>query len=79
MAAKPSEKDLYILTRMRGWRRNWSVGFEETTGMVSNALKMSQDELLDALEQLRKKFANTPEYKKLRQDLPKDWPLWLVI
>jgi hypothetical protein len=43
--------------------------------MVSNALKMSQDELLEALEQLRKRFANTPEYKKLRQDLPKDWPL----
>ena len=42
--------------------------------MVSNALKMSQEELLEALEQLRKKFANTAEYKKLRQDLPKDWP-----
>jgi hypothetical protein len=43
--------------------------------MVSNALKMSQEELLEALEELRKKHARTPEYKKLRQDLPKDWPL----
>ena len=43
--------------------------------MVSNALKMSQEELLEALEQLRKKYANTAEYKKLRQDLPKDWPV----
>jgi hypothetical protein len=43
--------------------------------MVSNALKMSEEELLEALEQLRKQYANTPEYKKLRQDLPKDWPL----
>ena len=43
--------------------------------MVSNALKMSQEELLEALEELRKKYANTPEYKKLRQDLPKNWPL----
>jgi len=43
--------------------------------MVSNALKMSEEELLEALEQLRKKYANTPEYQKLRQDLPKGWPL----
>ena len=43
--------------------------------MVSNALKMSQEELLEALEQLRKKYAKDPEYKKLRRDLPKDWPL----
>ena len=43
--------------------------------MVSNALKMSQKELLEALEDLRKKYAETPEYKKLRQDLPKNWPL----
>jgi hypothetical protein len=43
--------------------------------MVSNALKMSEEELLEALEQLRKKYANDPEYKKLRRDLPKDWPL----
>ena len=52
-----------------------ALGFEETTGMVSNALKMSEEELLEALEQLRKKYANTPEYKKLRQDLPKGWPV----
>jgi hypothetical protein len=43
--------------------------------MVSNALKMSQEELLEALEELRKKFAHTPEYQKLRQDLPKAWPV----
>ena len=43
--------------------------------MVSNAVKMSQEELLEALEELRQKYADTPEYKKLRQDLPKNWPL----
>ena len=43
--------------------------------MVSNALKMSQEELLEALEELKKKYGHTPEYKKLRQDLPKSWPV----
>ena len=43
--------------------------------MVSNALKMSQKELLEALEDLRNRYADTPEYKKLRADLPKNWPL----
>jgi hypothetical protein len=38
-------------------------------------VKMSQEELLKALEELREKYADTPEYKKLRQDLPKNWPL----
>jgi hypothetical protein len=51
------------------------LGFEETTGMVSNTLKMSQEELLKTLERLRQKHVDDPEYKKLRRDLPKDWPL----
>jgi hypothetical protein len=69
------EKDLYILKRMRGWRSNWGVGFEETTGMVSNSLKISQQEIIAALKRLRAQHRDDPEYKKLRKDLPKDWPI----
>ena len=43
--------------------------------MVSNALKMDQQDVLKALQRLRQKFADDPEYKKIRRDLPKDWPL----
>jgi hypothetical protein len=43
--------------------------------MVSNTLKMDQQELLKGLERLPQKYADDPEYKKLRRDLPKEWPL----
>ncbi|HEX2228664.1 MAG TPA: hypothetical protein VHM64_16125 [Candidatus Binatia bacterium] len=43
--------------------------------MVSNALKISQEEVVQALVRVRKEQSETPEYKKLRRDLPKDWPL----
>jgi hypothetical protein len=69
------EQDLYILRRMRGWYSNWSLSFEETTGMVSNSLKIDQQEIMDALARLRREQADNPEYQKLRRDLPKDWPV----
>jgi hypothetical protein len=43
--------------------------------MVSNALKISQEEVMEALERARREQSQTPEYKKLRKDLPKDWPV----
>jgi hypothetical protein len=43
--------------------------------MVSNTLKMSQEEVVTALKRLRAKHGTDPEYKKLRKDLPKEWPI----
>lgn len=43
--------------------------------MVSNALNLDLQELLDVLRHIKKKFARTPEYKELRRDLPADWPM----
>lgn len=43
--------------------------------MVSNTLKMTQDELIAVLERLRAKYGDDPEYKRLRKDLPKEWPV----
>ena len=43
--------------------------------MVSNSLKISQDEVVKALNRLRQEKADDPEYKKLRKDLPKSWPV----
>jgi hypothetical protein len=43
--------------------------------MVSNAVKMSQKDVVAALKRLRAHHRNDPEYKKLRKDLPNDWPL----
>ena len=51
------------------------MGFEETTGMVSNSLKMSQKEIAAALKRLRAEKRDDAEYKKVRNDLPKDWPV----
>ena len=43
--------------------------------MVSNTLHMELQELLDTLERLRKKHAPSADYKAIRRELPKDWPL----
>jgi hypothetical protein len=43
--------------------------------MVSNSLKISQEEVVKALNRLRREKADNPEYQKLRKDLPKNWPL----
>ena len=43
--------------------------------MVSNSLKISQEEVVAALKRLRAEHSADPDYKKLRKDLPKDWPL----
>jgi hypothetical protein len=43
--------------------------------MVSNALNLDIEELLDVLRHIKKSFARSPEYKELRQDLPADWPM----
>ena len=43
--------------------------------MVSNVLEIDQTDLVRQLRTFKKKYANDPEYKKLRAALPKDWPL----
>lgn len=43
--------------------------------MVSNSLKMTQEEILQALARVRREQVDDPEYQKLRRDLPKDWPV----
>ncbi len=43
--------------------------------MVSNTLKISQEEVVTALKLLRANRSDDPEYRKLRKDLPEDWPI----
>lgn len=43
--------------------------------MVSNAVKLSQRDVVAALKRLRANHSDDPEYKKLRKDLPKEWPI----
>ena len=43
--------------------------------MVSNTLKMDLQELLATLERLRREFSKSPEYQKMRRELPEDWPI----
>lgn len=43
--------------------------------MVSNAVKMSQEEVIVALKRLRAEHGGDSEYKKLRKELPKEWPI----
>jgi len=43
--------------------------------MVSNSLKIGEPEIVAALKRLRKHHSDDPEYKKLRKELPKSWPI----
>ena len=43
--------------------------------MVSNAMKMDQQDVIAALKRLRAQHSDDPEYKELRKDLPKEWPI----
>jgi len=43
--------------------------------MVSNSLNMDLEELLGALKRLKRAFSDTPEYKAMRKEVPKDWPM----
>jgi hypothetical protein len=43
--------------------------------MVSSALDIEQQELLDTLERLRREHGDDPEYQELRAVLPADWPI----
>jgi hypothetical protein len=43
--------------------------------MVSNVLEVDEDELVKRVRTFKKKYADDPEYKKVRASLPKEWPL----
>jgi hypothetical protein len=43
--------------------------------MVSSALDMEIQELLDVLGRLRRGCSEDPEYQELRRALPDEWPL----
>ncbi len=43
--------------------------------MVSNAVKMDEKKVVAALKRLRARHSDDPEYKKLRKELPDDWPI----
>jgi hypothetical protein len=43
--------------------------------MVSNALKMSEQDVVAALKRLCANHSDDSEYKKLRKELPKEWPI----
>ena len=43
--------------------------------MVSNVLELDQRTLIDLIKTFKKKYADDPEYAKLRAELPKSWPM----
>jgi hypothetical protein len=43
--------------------------------MVSNSVHQDQKQVVAALKRLCTQHSNDPEYKKLRKDLPKEWPI----
>jgi hypothetical protein len=42
--------------------------------MVSNVLRLTEDELIKALERIGKDCADDAEYQAARAELPEEWP-----
>jgi hypothetical protein len=43
--------------------------------MVSNVLEISDEELLAILIRMRDELADDPDYRRLRAELPPEWPI----
>jgi len=43
--------------------------------MVSNSLKLTEEEVVAALKRLRREHGRDADYQALRKDLPKEWPI----
>jgi len=43
--------------------------------MVSNSLKLTEEEVVAALKRLRLEHGNDADYQALRNALPKEWPI----
>ena len=43
--------------------------------MVSSVLNMEPDELLQLLQRFGRDYAEEPDYRELRAELPADWPI----
>lgn len=43
--------------------------------MVSNTIEVDVEELLKALRRIKRAHAKDQEYRKLRGELPADWPI----
>ena len=43
--------------------------------MVSSALNISLEELLEKLERFRHEYADDPQYREMRAALPDDFPM----
>ncbi len=43
--------------------------------MVSNVLEMEQEDLIALLKSFKKKYAGDAEWKRIRAEFPKSWPI----
>lgn len=43
--------------------------------MVSSAVKMSKAELVMTLARIKREHSSDPEYKEMRKEWPKSWPM----
>jgi hypothetical protein len=43
--------------------------------MVSSAVNMKEEDVVETLKRLRAEHKDDAKYKELRKDLPKKWPI----
>lgn len=68
-------RELNVFQGMVACYRNCRANFEETVRMVGRARGLSSNEVKDMLTIMKEKSGDTPEYKKLRNKLPKEFPM----
>ena len=69
---KYEEKEL--LQGMRNCHNACGDDFKETVRMVCSSRDREPAEVIETLNRLAKKFGETKEYKKLRGEIPEEFP-----
>jgi hypothetical protein len=68
----PKEREL--LTGMGNCYASCQASFEETVQMVGRARNLTSDQVKRILNDFREKYRADPDYQKLRNRLPEDFP-----
>ncbi len=69
----PREREL--LTGMGNCYEACHADFPETVEMVAGSRRRSHEDVVTTLRQMRERYAEDPEYRRLRARFPKEFPV----
>ena len=70
-----TDEELELLTAMGNCYNTCFEDFEETLKMISGWRGYTTDEVKTILTQIKEKYVDDPEYQRLRNRFPKEFPV----